>query len=228
MNIIARLTAFLSFLIMVQYANAAGNSVYVDQIGTGSAVSFTQTGSSNEIGNSTKAATINGNNNTISIEQIGDGNISKLDISGSGAVVTSSITGNNNTVDIDCGAASGTCSTSSIVNTISGDGNIVTQKSDNLFDSIVNILSNDNTVTINNTSTAVSGAKTVVDISGASDNSVSILQTGVAGVNGHDTALNIVGGLNIVDIKQGGTVDSKVTSNITGSSNNLTIKSNVP
>jgi hypothetical protein len=228
MNIIARLTAFLSFLIMVQYANAAGNSVYVDQIGTGSAVSFTQTGSSNEIGNSTKAATINGNNNTISIEQIGDGNISKLDISGSGAVVTSSITGNNNTVDIDCGAASGTCSTSSIVNTISGDGNIVTQKSDNLFDSIVNILSNDNTVTINNTSTAVSGAKTVVDISGASDNSVSILQTGVAGVNGHDTALNIVGGLNIVDIKQGGTVDSKITSNITGSSNNLTIKSNVP
>lgn len=228
MNIIARLTAFLSFLIMVQYANAAGNSVYVDQIGTGSAVSFTQTGSSNEIGNSTKAATINGNNNTISIEQIGDGNISKLDISGSGAVVTSSITGNNNTVDIDCGAASGTCSTSSIVNTISGDGNIVTQKSDNLFDSNVNILSNDNTVTINNTSTAVSGAKTVVDISGASDNSVSILQTGVAGVNGHDTALNIVGGLNIVDIKQGGTVDSKITSNITGSSNNLTIKSNVP
>ena len=228
MNIIARLTAFLSFLIMVQYANAAGNSVYVDQIGTGSTVTFTQTGSSNEIGNSTKAATINGNNNTISIEQIGDGNISKLDISGSGAVVTSSITGNNNTVDIDCGAASGTCSTSSIVNTISGDGNIVTQKSDNLFDSIVNILSNDNTVTINNTSTAVSGAKTVVDISGASDNSVSILQTGVAGVNGHDTALNIVGGLNIVDIKQGGTVDSKVTSNITGSSNNLTIKSNVP
>jgi hypothetical protein len=228
MNIIARLTAFLSFLIMIQYANAAGNSVYVDQIGTGSAVSFTQTGSSNEIGNSTKAATINGNNNTISIEQIGDGNISKLDISGSGATVTSTITGSNNTVDIDCGATSGTCSTSSVVNTISGDGNIVTQKSDNLFDSNVNILTNDNTVNITNTSTAVSGAKTVVDISGASDNNVIILQSGVAGVNGHDTALNIIGGLNIVDIKQGGTVDSKVVTNITGSSNNLTIKSNVP
>lgn len=228
MNIIARLTAFLSFFVMIQYANAAGNSVYVDQIGTGSTVTLTQTGSSNEIGNSTKAATINGNNNTISIEQIGDGNISKLDISGSGATVTSNITGNINIVDIDCGAASGTCSTSSIVNTISGDGNIVTQKSDNLIDSNVNILSNDNTVLINNTSTAVSGAKTLVDISGASDNNVSILQSGVAGVNGHDTALNIIGGLNIVDIKQGGTVDSKVVTNITGSSNNLTIKSNVP
>jgi hypothetical protein len=228
MNIIARLTAFLSFFVMIQYANAAGNSVYVDQIGTGSTVTFTQTGSSNEIGNSTKAATINGNNNTISIEQIGDGNVSKLDISGSGAIVTSSITGNINIVDIDCGAASGTCSTSTIVNTISGDGNIATQKSDNLFDSNVSILTNNNTVDITNTSTAISGAKTVVDISGASDNDVKISQSGVAGVNGHDTALNIFGGLNIVDIKQGGTVDSKVVTNITGSSNNFTIKSNVP
>lgn len=228
MNIIARLASFLSFLIMVQYANAAGNSVYVDQIGTGSTVTFTQTGSSNEIGNSSKAATINGNNNTISIEQIGDGNISKLDISGSGATVTSSITGNNNTVDIDCGAASGTCSTSTIANTLSGDGNIVTQKSDNLFDSAINILTNNNTVAIINNSSAISGAKTVVDISGAGDNDVKILQSGVAGVNGHDTALNIIGGLNIVDIKQGGTVDSKVISNITGSSNSLSIKSNLP
>ena len=50
--------AILSFLAMSQYAFAAGNSVYVDQIGTGSTISLTQTGASNEIGNSTKPATI--------------------------------------------------------------------------------------------------------------------------------------------------------------------------
>ena len=51
MNIIARLTAFLSFLIMIQYAHAAGNKIYVDQIGDGSNITMTQTGSDNNISN---------------------------------------------------------------------------------------------------------------------------------------------------------------------------------
>ena len=220
--------AVLSFLAMSQYAFAAGNSVYVDQIGTGSTISLTQTGASNEIGNSTKPATINGNNNNVTIEQIGDGNVSKLDLSGTGATVTSNITGNNNTVDIDCGAGAGTCSTSSIVNTISGDGNVVTQKSDNLIDSTITITTNNNTVTVNNTSTAVAGAKSVISISGAGDNDVTLLQSGVAGTLGHDTSATIVGGSNTLDIRQGGTVDSKVVTNVTGSGNLLTIISNHP
>lgn len=220
--------AVLSFLAMSQYAYAAGNSVYVDQIGSGSTISFSQSGASNEIGNSTKPATINGNNNTITIDQIGDGNVSKLDLSGTGATVTSTITGNNNTVDIDCGASAGTCSTSSIVNTISGDGNFVTQKSDNLMDSTVTITTNNNTVTINNTSTAVAGAKSLVDVSGAGDNDISILQSGVAGTLGHDATAIVIGGSNTLDFRQGGTVDSKIVSNVTGSGNVLTIISNHP
>jgi hypothetical protein len=54
------------------------------------------------------------------------------------------------------------------------------------------------------------------------------LQAGVAAINGHDIGLVIVGATNLVDIKQGGTVDSKIVSNINGSGNNLTIKSNHP
>ena len=33
MKILTRMIAFLSFLVMIQYAHAAGNSIYIDQIG---------------------------------------------------------------------------------------------------------------------------------------------------------------------------------------------------
>lgn len=225
---IARLTAFLSFLIMSQYANAASNNIYVDQIGSGSTITLTQTGTGNAIGSTTKSATINGDNNTITIEQIGNTNTMSLDIGGTGATVATTITGNSNVVDVACGAGSGTCSTSTITNMITGDGNTLTQSSDNLVDSNVTINSHNNTVSITNTSTAILGAKTLIDISGGDSNNVGVTQTGVASMNGHEVGLTIIGATNVVEIKQGGTVDSKVISNITGSGNTLTIKSNHP
>jgi hypothetical protein len=53
MKLIARMIAFLSFLVMIQYANAAGNSIYIDQVGDGSNISITQTGSNNGVGTCT-------------------------------------------------------------------------------------------------------------------------------------------------------------------------------
>jgi hypothetical protein len=227
MKQLTRMMAFLSFLVMFQYGAYAqsGNKVYVDQIGSGSVINFTQTGQSNEIGNSTNRATVNGNNNTITIEQIGNSNITSLNIQGDGATISSSVTGNSNTIDISCGV-SGACGASSITNTIEGNGNQVTQQSDNLIDSTVNISSDNNTVNIINTSTAIGGAKSLVDISGGNGNLVDITQAGPAGTNGHDASVAIVGATNTVDVRQGGSVDSKVVSTITGSGNALTIKSN--
>jgi hypothetical protein len=92
----------------------------------------------------------------------------------------------------------------------------------------VTINSDSNTVTINNTSTAISGAKSTVDISGGNGNNVDIAQTGVAGTLGHDVDLAIVGATNNTTVKQGGLVDSKVVGTITGSGNTVTIKSNHP
>ena len=217
--------AFLSFLIMFQYANAAGNSVYVDQIGSGSTINFTQTGNSNEIGNATTKATVNGNNNTITVEQIGNTNVARLSVDGTGATISSQVTGDNNTVEINCGSG-GTCGASQITNTITGDGNSVTQSSDGLAISTVNITTDNNTVTITNTSTAVAGTKSSVDISSGGGNTVGIIQAGAAGTNGHDADVTIVGATNNIDIRQGGLVDSKVVSTITGSGNSLTVKSN--
>jgi hypothetical protein len=227
MKFLSRMIILFSFLVMSQYAKAS-NSVYIDQIGSGSTIVLTQTGTANKIGDTTKAATINGDNNTITIDQIGDGNELRLDVGGTGATVTSAVTGNNNLVDISCGAGTGTCSTSAITNTITGDGNTLLQKSDNLIDSTVTIDSNNNQVDIENTSTAILGAKTLIDISAGDSNVVIVKQTGVAAINGHDITMTVVGATNNIDIKQGGTVDSKIITNITGSANNLSIKSNHP
>ena len=102
----------------------------------------------------------------------------------------------------------------------------MTQSADGLTISNVTINTDNNTVNIQNDSSAVAGAKSTVLIAGGGGNDVNIIQTGAAGANGHDADVNILGGTNTVDIKQGGGVDSKVISTITGSGNTLTIKSN--
>lgn len=217
--------AFLSFLVMLQYANAASNNVYVDQIGSGSTISLTQTGNSNVIGNPTDKAIFNGQNNTVTIDQIGNTNLMSVNVQGDGVTVNSLVTGDNNTISMQCGV-SGICTGSSLINTITGDNNTITQKADGFTLSTVTVNSDNNTVNIENDSSAVAGAKSTVLIDGGGGNSVNIIQTGVASTNGHEADVNILGATNTVDIKQGGGVDSKVISTITGSGNTLYIKSN--
>jgi hypothetical protein len=218
----------LTALLLSVYSNvlyAQQNNVYVDQIGAGSTINFTQTGSGNAIGNATTKAIINGGNNLVSMSQIGNTNINVLNVQGSGVIISSTVTGDSNNITVLCGT-SGDCSSSNIANTVTGDGNTVEQNSDTAIVSTVNITSDNNTVIIKNTATAVSPSKSNVDISGGGGNQVDILQAGAAGANGHDASIVIVGATNNVDIRQGGSVDSKVISTITGSGNALTIKSN--
>ena len=225
MQLITRMMALLSFLVMVNYANAAGNSVYVDQIGDGSTINITQTGNSNAVGNATVKATFNGQNNIVTIDQIGNTNVANVSVSGDGVTVNSNVTGDNNSVGIACGAGV-SCSGSTITNTITGDGNTVTQNIEGVSISSVTINTDNNTVNIQSDSTSVSGSKSIVLIDGGGGNDVAIKQTGVAGINGHESNVNILGATNTVDIKQCGNVDSKVNSTITGSGNALTVKSN--
>lgn len=225
MKLIARMIALLSFLVMVQNANAQQNSVYVEQIGSGSTINFTQTGVGNAIGNATTKAIVNGNNNTITVDQIGDSNVAALNVQAGSVTINSTTTGDGNSVTINCGVT-GSCDGSTITNTITGDGNQVTTNANGLTDSTVTITTNNNTVSIDNTSTAVSGAKSNIDISSGGGNTVSLKQAGAAGTNGHDASITVVGATNDVDVRQGGSVDSKVNATITGSGNNLSIKSN--
>ena len=225
MKLIARMMALLSFLVMVQNVYAAGNNVYVDQIGDGSTINITQTGNSNAVGNATVKATFNGQNNIVTVDQIGNNNVANVTVAGDGVTVSSLVTGDNNTVGISCGAG-GSCTGSSIVNTITGDNNTVNQTGEGLTLSSVTINTDNNTVNIQNDSSSVAGAKSTVLIDGGGGNDVAIKQTGVAGLNGHDANVNILGATNTVDIKQGGGVDSKVITSINGSGNTLNVKSN--
>jgi len=223
MKLLARLATFLSFLIMVNVANAAGNSIYIDQIGDTSTISITQTGNSNEIGSANSRAIIDGNSNLITIDQIGNSNILDMNIEGDGNEVTQTITGDSNDLSLLCA----TCSMVVITDTITGSGNELSRIIDSASGtSTVDIQSDNNTVSINNDSSAISGASSDISISGGNGNNITLNQTGAAGPNGHNVILNVVGATNTAVIEQGGNVDSYVNATITGSDNNININSN--
>ena len=222
MKLLARMIAFLSFLIMGQCAYAQGNKIYVDQIGDGSNITLTQTGANNNIGSLANRSSFNGNNNTVTVSQIGNQNNQLINVVGDGVTLNSTITGNTNQVDIDCT----TCTASSITSTVTGSSNLVTITNDGLNNTALTIESDNNTVTLTNNSSNVTGVNNVINISGGNGNQVALNQTGVAGTLGHKVDLAVTGALNNVQIGQGGSVDSVVNSTINGSSNTLIIKSN--
>jgi hypothetical protein len=222
MKTLTRMIAFLSFFVMIQYAYAAGNSIYIDQIGDGSNISLTQTGSNNGIGSSANRSSFNGNNNTVSVSQIGNQNNQLINVVGDGITLNSTISGNTNQVDINCTS----CTASSITSSVTGSSNLVTITNENLANTALTIDSDNNTVTMTNNTSSVGGVNNVINISGGNGNQLTIDQTGVAGILGHKIDLAVTGALNNVQIGQGGSVDSVVNSTITGSSNTLIIKSN--
>lgn len=223
MEFLTRLTTFLSFLIMVNVAHAAGNSIYIDQIGDTSTISITQTGNSNSVGGANTRATINGNSNLITIDQIGNSNTLDMVVEGDGNDIIQTISGDVNSLSLLCA----TCSMVTITDTIQGSGNELSRVIDSASGtSTVDIQSDNNTVSIQNDSTAISGASSSVSIIGGNGNGVTINQSGAAGTNGHNAILNIDGASNTAVIEQGGNVDSYVNATITGSGNNLNINSN--
>ena len=222
MKILTRMIAFLSFFVMIQYAYAAGNSIYIDQIGDGSNITLTQTGSNNGIGTTTTRSSFNGTNNTVSVSQIGNQNNQLINVVGDGVTLNSTISGNTNQVDINCTS----CTASSITSSVTGSSNLVTITNENLANTALTIDSDNNTVTMTNNTSSVAGVNNTINISGGNGNQLTIDQTGVAGILGHKIDLAVTGALNNVQIGQGGSVDSVVNSTITGSSNTLIIKSN--
>ena len=222
MKLLMRMIAFLSFLVMFQYANAASNTIYMDQLGDGAVIGVTQTGSSNNLGTPASRSSFSGTNNTVSIQQIGNQNNQLINVTGDGVTLNSTITGNTNQVDIDCQS----CTASTLTTTVTGNGNLVTITNENLNNTALTIESDNNTVTMTNNTSSVAGVNNVVNISGGNGNQLTVDQTGVASTLGHKLDLAVVGALNNINIGQGGAVDSKVNSTINGSSNTVTIKSN--
>ena len=73
-NTIRMAIAVVAVVILTPARAANLNSVYIDQVGSGSTISITQNGSGNEAGNSTTAMTMNGGAQQINIDQVGSNN----------------------------------------------------------------------------------------------------------------------------------------------------------
>jgi len=220
-NFIASLVMFVS---VISNAYAAGNGVYIDQIGNNSTVNVTQTGSGNQLGNSTQSTALHGDSQTVTIDQVGMNNVANVSIDGAGTSVTSQVNGNNNNVNINCGVG-GSCGNSTLRANASGSGNSLSITSMGNSTSTIDVNGSNNQATISNTSGNLMGAQAGINILGDT-NVVNVTQDGVAGINGHSATVSVTGGANNIAVSQGGTVDSTVNISSVGSGNTINVKSN--
>ena len=240
---------------------AADNSIYIDQTGDNATINITQDGAGNVVrgiqgagSSNTTPSKIYGDNNQVTVNQVGSGNTLSLGVvttTGSGMIdptVNYSVTGNNATAIINSNnTGSGVSESNSI--TVNQTGNTANLNlnmlgSGNTFNAttsggasnsiVATINANTTNTTIsqtggggNSTTLDMTGDKGTVDITtvGAT-NTTTITQSGGA-TNGHYTKLDYNGSGNTTSITQSGTsADSIVNIKSVGSSNTFTINSN--
>ena len=209
---------------------AQSNSVYMEQIGSGSTVSITQDGSNNSVNTSGSKAKMFGDNLTVTIQQIGANNTMTMDVQTSGVATTvsSTVDGNLNDVTINCGNSGlslGGCGGANITADALGSLNTMTIDTTGGSNSSMNITGDSNNVTINNTTANAKGAVGNINVSGNS-NGVTLTQSGAAGTNGHSSTIAVTGNSNTVGVTQGGTIDTTVNVISTGNSNNIAVTTN--
>ncbi len=254
-----KINNLLSVLLLGFAANsfASDNSIYIDQAGDNGVITMTQDGASNRIrgiqgqgtGNTTPSK-IKGDNVTLTVEQIGSGNILNLGVvtgTASGGVDTSivyRVNGSNAVGTINMNnAEQGTANSNTVNIEQSGNGAIANLNmlgSNNTFvvdtagganNSVVATVNADQVnVTVNQTGGGgnqttlnLTGAKGTVSLTSVgSSNVTSITQSG-GGVNGHNATLNINGSSNNTTISQSGTIDTTVNLAVSGSNNTYNI-----
>ena len=217
----------LAAMFAVNSAFAQANLVYIDQIGNNSVIDATQTGANNVMGNQTTVTKLYGNNQTVTVSQIGSNNTAALNIQGNNATVATAVTGSFNTATIECGGGIGTlaaCTDSNIILNATGDHNDMTVQSGAKNTSTTNITGDTNTLLITTKTNNLLGATSLVSAVG-NLNDVTILQDGPAGGNGFYAKLDITGASNTVGIYQSGSSDSKVDLKSVGSNNTITVHS---
>jgi hypothetical protein len=171
------------------------NEIYIDQIGDSTNITITQDGDSNTIGTASTEVKINGDGNTVAIDQIGSNNTLSMEIGGGGASVTTSATGSYNNQEINCAD----CNNQTITSMINGDYNNTTQSIGGTGGGHSNIaVTGDyNTITHTTTGAGAHTADIVVNRSGLAltPNLVSVTQSGAsaqsATVNAAGSDINI-------------------------------------
>lgn len=179
-------------------SGAFANDVYVEQIGDNSTVSITQTGSGNLVngnvggtGNIDDSALIKGDNNNVTVSQIGVNNTLSLVINnetnGGGATVVVSADGIGNNQTIGCGTPlSSSCNASIIRSEITGNyNNTVQNLTGGVVQSKISINGNYNNVTHTASGAGLHSGDITVSGSGTSTiaNAVTLTQSGALAKN---------------------------------------------
>lgn len=196
------------------------NELYVAQIGDGLQLDITQTGSGNTIGTSTTDMILEGDDMTFAITQVGDSNSIVATIKGDTYTGTWDFTGNSNAIDLQCSAAgAANCEAVTMLLTVNGDSNTFDFDIGNVNDaSSANVtftVDGDNNVI----ESSINGANAVLNIT--IDNTTSLVSGGVtnSATTLGNTSLTASGSGNIIDVEQNGDgsgVGHSVTLDITG------------
>jgi hypothetical protein len=180
------------------YAQSTTNSIFIDQVGNGSAITITQKGQNNRIGSEQNRVVIEGNNQTITSTQEGNGNLIQGSITqGDNVNIDSTVTGDNNTVTYDMGdAASVSGSTKTLA--VTGDSNNLTFNQ--------------------GTASSATGATQNITFTGDTNTYTSTINT--------DDVVNdvtVAGDGNTIAMTQDGTAGKNIEMILTGSTNNVTV-----
>jgi hypothetical protein len=254
---LAKITIAMLALVMSVNGNAVDNSIYIDQAGSNAVINITQDGTGNTVKGIVNgapgvkgqdAATLNGDNTQISVNQVGAGNTLSLGVkatvdSGKSANINYSVSGGNiNTAIIDVNASGqGTASNIQIDVTqtgggasykadVQGSGNTISVTTAGQGDDVQTKI-RDNSTTVN-VSLATGGQNVVVTDQAGGTNSIGINADGIANsfdikqngagntttIAGYASGDALVGNDNTIKVVQNG---SNNTANIglTGSSN---------
>lgn len=231
-----RLMAFVVSAMFWGSGHAADNTIYIDQSGDNSTITMTQDGSGNKVkgilsngnaGNTTDPSVLIGNNQTITINQVGQNNVLSMGIqttigaNGKGIDLNySAINGGNIAIINSNNSGSGTSAGNVAAFTHSGGGAITT----------LDLLGSDNQLSV---TTAGGANNKFTGTINANDTNVTVNQTGGAGnettlnLTGNKGQINIttVGATNLTNITQSasGTTGAQVILDITGSGNSTTV-----
>lgn len=211
------------------------NSIYIDQVGDNNTINITQTGNKSSIsGIGQQAASIQGNNNNITVRQgatIADTNKNELNLRSQGNYNTLNINQGVTTTGASVNSGNGMYQSVDIIGsynavttqqtntggigghymetTVNGNNNIVTAKqTDNANKTMFNTVNgNNNTVTATQSGTGQHYLETVLTGNG---NSVTALQTGGT-QNRASVSVTNAGGPGSVDLQQSGGANYSIT-----------------
>lgn len=216
----AIMAGIISALFWGSGALAAGNEVYIEQVGSSNTITLLQAGDLNQIGTSAiLPASITGSTNTMSVTQTGQSNVVSYVIVGSNNTMSKTMVGNLNQINMVCGDSSVTCTTVNSVVTITGDSNYISSViKGTAINNAISLTGDTNTVT---QSIETSNSSSSITILG-SNNNFSSTMSGTA-VGGHKLTADISGASNSHTIAQAGSVDTTVNIRTNGSSNTVTV-----